>query len=76
MEQAMSSPMNDLKIINRVNAVLYMDDLCILKCSQDMDDAVHCLDVGQESIPQPLPLSSTPARCKTSCDIGKERKSN
>lgn len=59
--------MNDLKIINRVDAVLHMDDLSILECSQHMDDPVHCLDVGQESISQPLSLCSTPAQYERAC---------
>lgn len=71
--------MNDLKIINRVDAVLHMDDLSILKCSQHMDDPVHCLDVGQESISQPLSLCSTPARyagaCKTTNIVPSSRSS-
>ena len=59
--QTVGSPMDDLKVLHRIDAVLHVNDFCILKGSQHMDDSVHCLDVGKESIAEALSLGSTPA---------------
>ena len=54
-------PMDDLKVCNRIDAILHMRDLRVLKPSADVEDAVHGCDVGQEVVAQALALSSSPA---------------
>ena len=36
-----SSPVDDLQICHRINAILYMCDVRVIKAPQHMEDAIH-----------------------------------
>lgn len=53
--------MDDLQIGDWVHPVLHVHHICILKGSAHMEDAVHCCNVRQKAVSQPLTISCSPA---------------
>lgn len=54
--------MDDLHVVNRIDSVLDMSDVWVLKRSQNVEDAVHGGDVGEESVAKALALCGSPTQ--------------
>lgn len=60
-------PMDNFEISHWVDSVLHMHHICVLKGSADMENAVHCCDMREEAVTQPLAVGRSPAKSTWRC---------
>jgi hypothetical protein len=58
--------MDDLHVVNGINAILNMSDVWVFECAEHVENTVHGGDVGEESVAKALPLRCTPAKAAES----------
>ncbi len=51
--------MNDIHISLRINVTFLMDDVWVIKTSDDVIDSINCLNVREESVSETSTLGST-----------------